>query len=69
MTTLIHQPSDKFFKQSMADIRVARDFFETHLSAEILERVDLSTLQLQKNTFIDDTYKSSEADLVYTPRN
>lgn len=65
MTMLIHQPSDKFFKQSMADIRVAKNFFETHLPAELLTHMDLSTLQLQSHSFIDEAYKNTEADVVY----
>lgn len=64
----IHQASDKFFKQSMSDPRIARDFFETHLPPEILKQVDISTLKLQKHTFIDPAYKMVEADVVYAAR-
>ncbi len=66
MSQFIHQPNDKFFKQSMADLRVAREFFATHLPAEILQKADLTTLKLQKNTFIDKAYKGREADVIYT---
>lgn len=66
MTRLIHQPHDKFFKQAMADIRVARDFFEEHLPAEILAQLDLSTLKLEKQSFIDESYKATEADVLYS---
>lgn len=50
----------------MKQIVVARDFFEAHLPAHILNRVDLSTLHLEKETFIDDNFKETEADLVYS---
>lgn len=66
MTKTIHQVHDKLFKQSMADIRVAREFFEKHLPPEILAIVDLDTLSLQKNSFIDEAYQETEADMVYT---
>ena len=66
MAQFIHQPHDKFFKISMSEIHVARDFFAAHLPAEILQKADLTTLKLQKQSFIDEVYKSSEADVVYT---
>ncbi len=66
MTTLIHQPHDKLFKQAMADTRVAIEFFQSHLPAHILQKVDFSSLKLEKESFIDDNYKSSEADVLYS---
>ena len=41
---------DKFFKQTMSDLRVARDFFSLHLPAEIKQQVNLDTLQLVEKT-------------------
>jgi predicted transposase/invertase (TIGR01784 family) len=66
MTKLIHQPHDKLFKVAMKDLRVAREFFESHLPADILKQVNLDTLKLEKHSFIDDVYKSTEADVVYS---
>lgn len=66
MSAFIHQPQDKLFKSAMADKRAAREFFETHLPTDILERIDLNTIQLEKHSFIDDTYKATEADVVYS---
>jgi predicted transposase/invertase (TIGR01784 family) len=66
MTTFIHQPQDKLFKQAMADLRVARDFFNAHLPQIILEQVDLNTLKMEKQSFIDETYKATEADVLYS---
>jgi len=65
-TAFIHQPHDKLFKLAMKQLIVARDFFEAHLPADILKQVDLSTLQLEKATFVDDKFKETEADLVYS---
>lgn len=50
----------------MSDIRVAKDFFETYLPPEILTQIDLSTLDLQNHSFIDEAYKSTQADVVYS---
>jgi predicted transposase/invertase (TIGR01784 family) len=63
---MIHQPHDKFFKLTMSNVAVAKDFFQSRLPAPLLELVDLSTLALQKETFVEDDFKSIEADVVYS---
>jgi len=63
---VIHQPHDKLFKQSMADLRVARDFFKAHLPAELLKRVNLQTLGLVHDSFIDGDSSKKESDLIYS---
>lgn len=65
MSHIIHQPNDKLFKQSLADIRVATDFFTHYLPADILRKINLDTLCLQQHSFIDEAYKATEADVVY----
>lgn len=64
-STLIHQPHDKLFKQAMAVHKVAREFFQEHLPTQLLNQFDLNTLQLEKQSFIDAAYKTTEADLIY----
>jgi predicted transposase/invertase (TIGR01784 family) len=59
-------PNDKLFKAAMGQPLVAKEFFKRHLPAEILEHLDFSTLKLEKNSFIDDQYKATEADLLYS---
>jgi predicted transposase/invertase (TIGR01784 family) len=58
-------PNDKLFKVAMSQPQVAREFFERHLPKEILKRLNLSTLTLENTSFISETYKASEADLIY----
>nr|MCH9770238.1 Rpn family recombination-promoting nuclease/putative transposase [Gammaproteobacteria bacterium] len=65
MAKLIHQAADKFFKQSMSRISVAKEFFAQHLPEGIYQKVNWSSLCLAKETFIDKSYKSYAADLVY----
>ena len=66
MTDVIHQPHDKFFKKAMGDIRIARQFFAVHLPVKLKDKIDLQTLEQENQSFIDDAFKSSEADLVYS---
>jgi predicted transposase/invertase (TIGR01784 family) len=61
----IHCIHDKTFKKLMSDIRVARDFFEEHLPAEVLSLAKLNTLQLSPGTFIDENLKEFMSDLLY----
>lgn len=62
----IHQPHDKLFKLSMAELSVARDFFKTHLPAKLLSKINLDNLKLENKSFVDEAYKATEADIVYS---
>jgi predicted transposase/invertase (TIGR01784 family) len=66
MIDSIHQPHDKFFKLAMGNIAVAQDFFQAHVPVSLLNAVDLSSLKLQKETFVDEHFKTLEADVVYS---
>ncbi len=35
MSYTLHQPHDAFFRKSMSDLRVAKDFFLQHLRQEL----------------------------------
>jgi len=56
---------DSFIKQAMAKPKVAREFFESFLPAHVMEKVDLSTLEPQKDSFIENTLGSSYVDMLY----
>lgn len=49
----------------MADIRVAREFFETYLPKDILKVVDLNHLELSSSTYVDEELKGSASDILY----
>lgn len=66
MARLIHQNHDKLFKQALSDIRVAKDFFKAHLPPKVLQQADLETLKIERQTFIDEAYKATEADILYS---
>jgi predicted transposase/invertase (TIGR01784 family) len=65
-SSVIHQPHDKFIKLSFGEPKVAQEFFSEHLPPALLQVIDLTTLQLQKQTFIDEHFKNSEADIIYS---
>jgi predicted transposase/invertase (TIGR01784 family) len=61
----IAKAHDHFFRMMMSDIRVAREFFETHLPKEVLAVTNLNKLELQSGTYINDMRKESIADMLF----
>jgi len=61
----LHTPHDNLFKSAMTDLRVARDFFEHHLPAAVLEAIDLQTLKMSPNSYVDITLSDSASDVLY----
>ncbi len=62
---VIHSPHDKLFKSAMADLRVAREFFEHYLPPSVQEAIDLNSLELEQGSYIDQSLKLSNSDLLY----
>lgn len=62
----IISPHDKFFKSAMSDLRVAQDFFQHYLPKKIIKKLDLKTLCLRKESFIEPDLQTSMADLLYS---
>ncbi|MEM7174252.1 MAG: Rpn family recombination-promoting nuclease/putative transposase [Bacteroidota bacterium] len=46
----IHQPHDKFFKRAFRRKEAVADFISVHVDAEELQKLDLNTLELQKDS-------------------
>lgn len=61
----ISNPHDRFFRQSLSDIQIAKDFFEAHLPPSILAKVDLNSLTICKESYIDEELKECIDDIVY----
>lgn len=58
-------PHDRFVRSLMTNPKVIREFFETHLPREMREAIDLTSIQPQKESFIDDKLRVQIADLLY----
>lgn len=59
-------PHDQFFKKALENPVIAREFFTTHLPAQIREIVDLAHLKIEKESFIDDSLRKSFLDVLFT---
>ena len=53
----IQNPHDKFFKETFSNIEIAKDFIVNYLPQDIIKIVDLDTLVLQKDSFINEKLK------------
>jgi hypothetical protein len=56
---------DRTFKAAISDVRVAREFFEQHLPETVLALVDLATLKLSPNTYIDKELQAFSSDVLF----
>jgi predicted transposase/invertase (TIGR01784 family) len=58
-------PHDRYVRSIMSDQAVAREFLEAYLPKDVSKAIDLSTLEVQKDSFIDDKLKLQVADILY----
>ena len=62
----INNPHDKFFRATMAHHRVAVDFFNHHLPKNILQVLNVDSLKLTQQSYIDNSLQESISDLVFS---
>ncbi len=58
-------PYDLFFKEMFSKKEIARDHLLNYLPAEVLAHLDLDTLEITKDTFVDPNLKVHYSDLLY----
>lgn len=63
MTNKLHDP---FFKKALENPLAAREFFDTYLPDHIKKLIDLETLKVEKETFVDPNLKRSMSDVLFT---
>lgn len=59
-------PHNNFFHYAFSHASAVRSLLETHLPARVTSILDLSTLELQKDSFIDTRLRESHSDLLYS---
>ncbi len=62
---VLKQPHDKFFRSTFGQVEVASDFLTNYLPTGLSEIIDIDTLELQKDSFLDETLKEEFADLLF----
>lgn len=61
----LHQPHDKLFRETFGDVEVAEDFLTHYLPEALLEVVDLKSLEMLNDSFIEEKLQDSQSDLLY----
>src|SRR5699024_4309060 len=61
----IHQVHDKLFKETFSDVEVARDFLQQYLPATLLKCMDVTSLEMLNDSFIEEKLLDSRSDLLY----
>ena len=62
----VTNPHDQVFRQTFGQIEVAAGYFRHNLPKELLEHIDLETLERVPDTFVDPELHPSASDLLYT---
>ncbi len=62
---IINNPHDKYFKQVMGDKETTRDFLTNYLPRDLLEIIDLESLVIQKESFIEKELQEHFSDIMY----
>lgn len=59
-------PHNNFFHYALSHVEAARDLIQTHLPADLVQVLDLESLELQKDSFVDEELRESYSDLLYS---
>jgi predicted transposase/invertase (TIGR01784 family) len=58
-------PHDRFFKSLMSNPKIAREFLIRNIPQDLQEILDINSIILQPNSFIDDKLRLQITDLLY----
>lgn len=61
----IQNPHDKFFKETLGNVETAKDFITHYLPEQLLQVIDISTLEIQKDSFINEELQENFSDLLF----
>jgi len=62
----INHPHDKFFKIVFSEIENTIDFISKIFPADVVNLLNLNSLKLEKDSFLDEKLKDSFSDLVFS---
>ncbi|MFZ1397957.1 MAG: Rpn family recombination-promoting nuclease/putative transposase [Candidatus Promineifilaceae bacterium] len=61
----VQNPHDRFFRESFGRLEIARNYLEEYLPADLRRLLDLREMSLQDGSFIDETMKAHQTDILY----
>jgi len=66
MDEKLQNPHDRFFRRALSRPEAASDFLRYYLPADVVQWLDLSSLEISKESFIDPNLQTHFSDLLYT---
>jgi predicted transposase/invertase (TIGR01784 family) len=60
----VSNPHDHFFRQIFSDQAILADFIENYLPRDVVDHLDLNSLELHKESFIDEDLQEHQSDLL-----
>lgn len=64
----ITNPHDRFFKKTFKDIRVVKSFVQNYFPCDIIDILDINSLESADESFITDELKEYFSDIVLRAR-
>jgi len=61
----ISNPHDSLFKAMMGREEIAKDFFHNHLPAGLAKLIDVDSLEIRKDSFVEKELKQFYSDILY----
>ncbi len=61
----LNNPHDRFFKDSFSRKDVVRNFIQEYIPPDLTKQIDLNSLEIQKDSFIDNELSASFSDILY----
>lgn len=62
---LVQNPHDKFFKETLGNVTIAKDFLTQYLPDNIMKIINVNTLEPQKDSYINKSLEESFSDLLF----
>jgi predicted transposase/invertase (TIGR01784 family) len=64
----LHQPHDRFFRAVFSDLDSVRDLLRNSLPPQIIQMLDLDSIELTDDTFIDERLSLYQSDILIRAR-
>lgn len=59
---------DKYYKETFGNVAIAGEFIQKHLPKSITDLIEMHTLEVQKDSFMDQEMEEIHADLLFKAR-
>ncbi len=62
-------PHDSFFRETFSRIEIATDFLTAYLPEQIKQQIDMDTLSMSQDSFVDKELRHHFSDILYTVKH